>query len=51
MMKTGGYMVITAWNGGATGVLNLLQWPKASADVLQTQAAAQRIPLRMKIPR
>jgi hypothetical protein len=42
MMKTGGYMVTTAGNGGATGVLNLLQWPKASADVQQImQAAAQ----------
>lgn len=38
----GGYAVVTTGNGGATGVLNLLQWPKPSADVQQImQAAAQ----------
>ena len=37
-----GYMLPSAGNGGATGVLNLLQWPKPSADVQQIlQAAAQ----------
>jgi hypothetical protein len=40
--KSGGYMVTTAGNGGAMGVLNLLQWPKPSQDVQQImQAAAQ----------
>lgn len=40
--KTSGYALATTGNGGATGVLNLLQWPKPSADVQQImQAAAQ----------